>query len=556
LAALCFRLLPDGTFHGDSAGSGPVPWPRTVAELPSEVLDLWDAYAGRVRSPGLRARLHDLLAAAGTSGRHTHSRGAISAYREAATGFLVSAEELRGQLRAVESLARALDIAVRMNQRDLRELVTQDMIGVADSLLGEQAVPAGLVYQLLERLQSHRLEVDAVRSRTERACAACPDNIHLLVAFLRLLRSSYADPVTQKDIDRRIVTAMIASAEASPPMLRLLTLNDAAVQARNAGLNELFSDLARKIQGTQRADLGLVPAARIPVQLTPAELDAALAEVDQAADLADALWRIAGPSPPAGSTAVAEQAARALSSGAPLASSIHRGSINPAGPVPVSLAGTDGQASVAALFQVLSLERAGLAVEAQLDRVRERFAPGEAALTAVVACKALGSESRTRMLVHAGGFQPEISSFRLHLAAEGKAARTVRTYTEAVQWFAAAYLRREGNRTCWEGVRKRDVQEWVAWLLGRYSAAYASNQYGRCSSSSGGWLARRRSRTRWPGWSRPASPISPSRSHRRRTLAAGTGVRGPGLPGAPRRGDGRGARGDRDPAVGAGRYPV
>ena len=83
LAALCFRLLPDGTFHGDFAGSGPVPWPRTVAEVPSEVLDLWEAYAGRVRSPGLRARLHDLLAAAGTSGRHTHSRGAISAYREA-----------------------------------------------------------------------------------------------------------------------------------------------------------------------------------------------------------------------------------------------------------------------------------------------------------------------------------------------------------------------------------------------------------------------------------------------------------------------------------------
>jgi hypothetical protein len=116
-------------------------------------------------------------------------------------------------------------------------------------------VPTGLVYQLLERLQSHRLEVDAVRSRTETACAACPDNIHLLAAFLRLLRSSYTDPVTQKDIDRRIVTAMIASAEASPPMLRLLTLND------------LFSDVTRKIQGIQRADLGFVPTARIPVQL-------------------------------------------------------------------------------------------------------------------------------------------------------------------------------------------------------------------------------------------------------------------------------------------------
>ena len=69
---------------------------------------------------------------------------------------------------------------------------------------------------------------------------------------------------------------------------------------------------------------------------------------------------------------VAEHAARALSPGAPLASSIHRGRINPAGPVPVSLAGTDGQASVAALFQVLYLERTGLAVEAQLEPVGQQ----------------------------------------------------------------------------------------------------------------------------------------------------------------------------------------
>jgi site-specific recombinase XerD len=59
----------------------------------------------------------------------------------------------------------------------------------------------------------------------------------------------------------------------------------------------------------------------------------------------------------------------------------------------------------------------------------------------------------------------------------GKAAKTVRTYTEAVQWFAAAHLLRRRGRTCWEEVGKQDVQEWVAWLLGRYSAAYASNQY-------------------------------------------------------------------------------
>jgi hypothetical protein len=37
------------------------------------------------------------------------------------------------------------------------------------------------------------------------------------------------------------------------------------------------------------------------------------------------------------------------------------------------------------------------------------------------------SRSWQPKLLDAGGFQQEISSFRLHLAAEGKAARTVRT---------------------------------------------------------------------------------------------------------------------------------
>jgi hypothetical protein len=34
----------------------------------------------------------------------------------------------------------------------------------------------------------------------------------------------------------------------------------------------------------------------------------------------------------------------------------------------------------------------------------------------------------------AGVFEPEIGSFQLCLVAEGKSAKTVRMYTEAVQW--------------------------------------------------------------------------------------------------------------------------
>jgi site-specific recombinase XerD len=85
-------------------------------------------------------------------------------------------------------------------------------------------------------------------------------------------------------------------------------------------------------------------------------------------------------------------------------------------------------------------------------------------------------------------FQAEISSFILRLAAAGKAAKTIRTYTEAVQWFAAAGPPGQAGRGSWEQVTSRDIQRWMAWLLGRYSPSYASNQY-RALQQFFKWLA-------------------------------------------------------------------
>ena len=90
---------------------------------------------------------------------------------------------------------------------------------------------------------------------------------------------------------------------------------------------------------------------------------------------------------------------------------------------------------------------------------------------------AVDSRTRRRKPLAAGMFQPEISSFQLALSAEGKAAKTVRNYTEAMQWFAAAHLIPRTLRTRWEQIAGPDVQRWMVWLLGRYSRSYASNQY-------------------------------------------------------------------------------
>ena len=96
--------------------------------------------------------------------------------------------------------------------------------------------------------------------------------------------------------------------------------------------------------------------------------------------------------------------------------------------------------------------------------------------------------SRQPKQLDAGILQAEISSFALRLAAEGKTAKTIRTYTEAVRWFAATCLPGHASRPSWEQVSSQDIQRWMAWLLDRYSSAYASNQY-RALQQFFKWLA-------------------------------------------------------------------
>jgi integrase/recombinase XerD len=76
----------------------------------------------------------------------------------------------------------------------------------------------------------------------------------------------------------------------------------------------------------------------------------------------------------------------------------------------------------------------------------------------------------------AGPFQPMIGSFELHLRAEKKSPKTIRTYTGAAQWMAASYLVPAGLSD-WSEVTARYVQEWTVILLGRFSDCYASNQF-------------------------------------------------------------------------------
>jgi hypothetical protein len=83
------------------------------------------------------------------------------------------------------------------------------------------------------------------------------------------------------------------------------------------------------------------------------------------------------------------------------------------------------------------------------------------------------SRLRRPGLLDAGPFAADVASFELHLAAENKAAGTIRIYTQAPRWFAAAHLLPETGKTRWDQVDTQDIQRWVVWLLRHYSENYA-----------------------------------------------------------------------------------
>jgi integrase len=147
-----------------------------------------------------------------------------------------------------------------------------------------------------------------------------------------------------------------------------------------------------------------------------------------------------------------------------------------------------------------------------------------------------------------------VGSFWLHLAAEGKAGRTLDTYTKAVRWFSAAHLVQQTDKTRWEQVDRQNLQRWTVRLLGEYSAAYASNQF-RAVRLFLRWLAVEEDRPdpvaglRVP---KPApGPVPVFRSGELSALRRACQGRSFEAPGCR---DYRGAAGGRHPSVGAGGY--
>lgn len=352
-------------------------------------VEIWSLYADHVEDPLLRGHLHHLLLDAGYGRRQDHARGAACAYLDAAQ--LLAAWDGHRLGRAARRLKRAGELSLRFNQHDLRERVTKNALALAERLLAaahaEDEGRALLV--VLETLQS--LECD-VADVAERACSLFTNDMDVRIGLLGWLRKA-AHSSRHAEIDADVVRTFLDAADAADAAhRRLYFLTEAATEANKKGLPDLRAHAEMALQQTRPEWTSIRTEGTIP----PALIAAQQCLIDAAPDLRTALWCTVQDIHPAMHAQAELEAEGALEG----LLRIPRSRINPAGPVFVRPP-ADADDDLAVEMQVRGLRLFGVLTAVQLDRIHERFQPGEVEMTVALTHQTVLPEPRARTLAQA-----------------------------------------------------------------------------------------------------------------------------------------------------------
>ncbi|MGW0564442.1 hypothetical protein ACWDZ4_28525 [Streptomyces sp. NPDC003016] len=415
-AAMEFRLQDDtwgvvlGPFRTTDDNGDLVP--RAVEDMAPAVFQAWAAYAPKTTHHLVRARLHHLLWEARHGTRPIeHLRSGVHSYRAGARTQLTKAEDhlealahppepsaaatferQLARLRAADALALAYGLAAATRQPERTDIV-DEMIALGQAALDWKPPSPGVLGLMTAPLVASTHDRPVVRPLLERAVDEyCGEGqFNYRVEFLEELRRVVL-PDERRDVNEKIHRARMELADSSTGLRKLLALEDAARHARDSGLTDALDEVRRTQQKIGRDEISM-DTIRTPVPLPPGYLKAASAAIDAAHSMEHALHFIATTPPTMSDSAV-------LPSGLLSLPTVY---VNPNGPVVTRTVESDSTAGEGFLFRqhVFALDMHGLAVEAQLDRVRDRFRPTAEDLAPFLAGPQHALETRMRGLARA-----------------------------------------------------------------------------------------------------------------------------------------------------------
>jgi hypothetical protein len=291
-------------------------------DVPDDLWDLWDRLAGIVAEPLARARFHDLCFCGRKGNVGDHAQAAASGYLQAAAGLGTSVDVQRSAviaLRQVEYLRRARALGRLTRRTDVSDDAATAIVAAIKSVSDAEPFDVGRAIVIADAAVDEELADSSIDDLLTRLVAETRD-IFFMERVVRLqLRRASDDQ--REALQRKLVEAWIDEANRSDASRRVWNLTTAGALARDFGLADLQSTIARKLQETELADHGLVQR-RVTVPVDAAQAEAYVQRFVDLPSWEDALTALLVGTPPTGDVAMNRIAAEAMVTQAPLASSL------------------------------------------------------------------------------------------------------------------------------------------------------------------------------------------------------------------------------------------
>lgn len=288
-------------------------FPPPLTDVEDDIVEQWAVWAEYLPTSLAQSRLHDLLWL-----RRYGERPDLRA-RAAADAYLRLVESGPSDMRQVEAIGRALELALEVGDAERAEhaiayAITKIETELANTSERRPGIPLRLLRQLAQLRTTQRpTEIEGLLDRTMARYGDDPW-IAQAVDDLRVSLTAGQDRVA---IYREQVQRWRAEAEGQEPMLRLAYRQRALELAQTYGLREEVEAILGDIQASSNESLG-GEAVSAQVELPSDEIDALIASFGEYDDVRAALRAFGAFGPPSGDAEDNLIAVRQMASDFPL----------------------------------------------------------------------------------------------------------------------------------------------------------------------------------------------------------------------------------------------
>jgi hypothetical protein len=271
-------------------------FPKPLAEIDDDTLDLWEKYADTTGAYPLAAsRLNDLLWV------RRHGEQPVDRARAAFDGYL-SLVETAETMDLVDCLQRAIEIAAEIGDEKRLEAAINKALDVSRSEIGDTSerrpgIPLSLIEAIVELKPD--LRPDGLLEALDAAADRYGEDPYIAES-VNQLKQKLSTPEEREELQRQQVERWREEGEKGDALLRYSRLQQALGLARTHGFTETAEEILLEMQAMESADFDFKPItaeAEIPRE----EIDAYIQSfVQDLESWQDALRRFGSERPPSG----------------------------------------------------------------------------------------------------------------------------------------------------------------------------------------------------------------------------------------------------------------